>query len=245
MSGAYWDLLRPHLARPSIAPDLPGRAGKPADPMTLTVDECVRSVVDDVNAARLGDVVLVAHSSGGLYAPGIAAALGPQVRHIVLDVAQVPPDGGLGLDAMKVSHRDRVVAAMEWARSNDRVLTTPGPEAPDKVREAYGGDPLTDEQIEFVLDPARCVEDSMNIYFQPVRWSEAPDVPVTYVRHERDRPTPPALQDDNLARLRAAGREPLVEVLDCGHIPAVTHPQELAAILNRIASACETREAHP
>lgn len=84
----------------------------------------------------------------------------------------------------------------------------------------------------------------MNIYFQPVRWSEAPDVPVTYVRHERDRPTPPALQDDNLARLRAAGREPLVEVLDCGHIPAVTHPQELAAILNRIASACETREAH-
>jgi len=44
MSGSYWDLLRPHLERPSLAPDLPGRRDKPADPMTLTVDECVRSV---------------------------------------------------------------------------------------------------------------------------------------------------------------------------------------------------------
>jgi pimeloyl-ACP methyl ester carboxylesterase len=239
MSGAYWDLLRPHLERPSLAPDLPGRRDKPADPMTLTVDECVRSVADDVRAAGAGDVVLVAHSSGGLLAPGIAAELADRVRHVVLDVAQVPPDGGTGLDAMKESHRTRIIEGMDWARSNGRVLTTPGPEAPDKVREAYGGDPLTDEQIAFMTDPVRCVEDSMSFYFQPVSWSAAPAVPVTYLEHTRDRPTPPALQDDNIARLAAAGRVPAVEVLDCGHIPAGTNAEELAVILNRIAKECE------
>ncbi len=243
MSGAYWDRLRPFLDHPSLAPDLPGRAGRPADPMSLTVEECVRSVVDDVEAADVGAIVLGAHSSGGLYAPGIAAALAPRVRHVVLDAAVVPPDGGTGLDAMKASHRERVVAGMDWARGAGKVLTTPGPESPDKVRDSYGGDPLTDEQVEFVLDPARCVEDSMNIYFQPVHWSAAPDVPVTYVRHERDRPTPPALQDENVTRLRAVGREPRIEVLDCGHIPAVTHPEELAAILNRIANEAAAEEA--
>jgi pimeloyl-ACP methyl ester carboxylesterase len=244
MSGAYWDLLRPHLSRPSLAPDLPGRGETPADPMTLTVDECVRSVVDDVEAADLGDVVLVAHSSGGLFAPGIAAALAKseeagRVRHIVLDVAQVPPDGGTGLDSMKESHRARVLEGMEWARLKGRVLTTPGPEPADKVREAYGGDPLTDEQIAFVTDPVRCVEDSMNFYFQPVSWSAAPKVPITVVEHSRDRPTPSELQEANVGRLVAAGHTPSRVVLDCGHIPAVTDPEALAAVLNRIAQECE------
>jgi len=242
MSGAYWDLLRPHLSRPSLAPDLPGRGGKRADPMTLTVDECVQSVVADVDAADIGDTVLVAHSSGGLFAPGISATLGGQVRQIVLDVAQVPPDGGTGLDAMKESHRTRIIAGMDWARDAGRMLTTPGPESPAKVREAYGGDPLTDDQIAFVTDPVRCVEDSMNIYFQPVRWSAAPDVPITYVLHERDRPTPSALQEANIARLVEAGRTPVRVVLDCGHIPAVTNPEALAEILNRVADKCQAAE---
>jgi len=236
MSGAYWDLLRPRLEQPSLAPDLPGRRAKPADPMTLTVDDCVRSVVTDIDDAGVTDVVLVAHSSGGLFAPGIAAALSERVHHIVLDVAQVPPDGGTGLDAMKESHRTRIIEGMKWARDEGRVLTTPGPEPADKVREAYGGEPLTDEQIAFVTDPVRCVVDSMNLYFQPVSWSAVADVPVTYVEHARDRPTPPELQEANVGRLVDAGHRPARVVLDCGHIPAITHPEELAAILNRIAT---------
>ena len=46
-SSSFWDLLVPYLERPAFAVDLPGRAGKPADPMTLTVDECVASIVAD------------------------------------------------------------------------------------------------------------------------------------------------------------------------------------------------------
>lgn len=227
-SAAYWDRLLPHLRHPALAVDLPGRAAKPADPMTLTVDECVASAVDDVRRAALGDVVLVAHSSGGLFAPGVAAALAPSVRHIVLSAANVPPEGGTGLDAMKVSHRDRVIAGMEAARRDGWVLRTPGPEPPEKVRQAYGGDELDDDLVAFMIDPVRCVRDSMNFYFQPVHWSAIGDVPVTFVKHLRDRPSPPALQDEQIARLPSAR---VVEI-DSGHIPAVTHAAEFAAILD-------------
>jgi len=227
-----------YLRRPALAIDLPGRAGKPADPMTLTIDDCVASVVTDVHAANLDDVVLVAHSSGGLIAPGIATALGEQVRAIVLDAANVTGDGGTGLDAMKASHRDRVVEAMTAARRDGWVLRTPGPEPAEKVRSAYGGADLDDDQIAFVTDPVRCVKDSMNIYFQPVRWATVPDVPITYIRHTRDRPTPPALQDANIERL---GRPARVVELDCGHIPAVTNPQELAALLDEAADHAEVQ----
>lgn len=235
MSGAYWDRLLPFLGHPALALDMPGRAGKPGDPMELTVDDCVRSLVADAESAGVGDAVLVVHSSGGLFAPGIAAALAPRVRHIVLDAAQVPPEGGLGLDSMKTSHRDRIVAAMEAARRDGWVLTTPGPESAEKVRVAYGGDDLDDELIAFMTDPVRCVKDTMNIYFQPVSWAAVGDVPVTFIKHLRDRPSPSALQDDNIARLRAMGREPDIVELDCGHIPAVTDPEGFARLLDAIA----------
>lgn len=234
MSSRYWDRLLPHLRHPAFAVDLPGRADKPADAMTLTVDECVESAVSDVLAQDVDDIVLVAHSSGGLFAPGIGAALAPRVRHIVLSAATVPPEGGTALDAMKASHRDRVLEGMEAARRDGWVLRTPGPEAAEKVRLAYGGDPLSDELIEWINDPVRCVRDSMNFYFQPVRWSSVAGVPVTFVKHLRDRPSPPALQDDNIGRLPVP---PRVIEIDSGHIPAVTHPEQFAAILGDVADS--------
>ena len=231
-SGRFWDRLVPLLHHPALAVDLPGRGAKPADPMELTVDDCVRSIVDDVEQAEVGDVVLVAHSSGGLMVPGVAAALAPRVRHIVLSAANVPPDGGTGLDAMKATHRERVIEVMEVARRDGWVLTTPGlDDPPEKFRRAYGGDDLDDEQLAFMTDPACCVKDSMNVYFQPVHWSVVGDVPVTFLKHLRDRPSPPALQDENIARLR----DPRVVEIDSGHIPAVTHPERFAEILDGVA----------
>jgi len=239
MTGAYWDLLIPHLQRTALALDMPGRAGKPGDPMTLTVDECVASLAADVEAAGIGDAVLVAHSSGGLFTPGLVVALGARpgarVRHIVLDAASVPPEGGCGLDSMKPKHRDGILQGMDAARREGWVLTTPGAQPPEKVRTAYGGDPLSDELVAFVNSPRVTVKDTMNIYFQPVSWADVGDVPITYVKHLRDRPSPPEFQDELIGRLRAMGRDPRVVEIDSGHIPAVTHPEELARILNRIA----------
>jgi pimeloyl-ACP methyl ester carboxylesterase len=236
-TGAFWDRLVAVLDRPALAVDLPGRANKPADPMTFTVDEGVASVVADVEASDLDDIVLVAHSSGGLFVPGVAAALAPRVRHIVLSAASVTPEGGTGLECMKPSHRERTSAGIEAARRDGWTLTTPGP--PDDIetmRESYG-EALDDDTLRFITDPSRAVKDSMNLYFQPVSWAPVRDVPVTYVKNRRDRPVPVALQDEMIGRLPNA-----VEVieLDCGHIPAVTRPDEFAAILDRVAQQVES-----
>src|SRR5689334_15697684 len=84
----FWDRLLPLLDQPALAVDLPGRNGKPGDLGTLTMDEEVRSVVADIEAAELADpIVLVCHSSGGLVAPGVVAALGPRIAHVVLNAA--------------------------------------------------------------------------------------------------------------------------------------------------------------
>jgi len=227
-----WDALVGHLgtATEVAAVDLPGRGSRPADLGSITVEDEVAAVVEQ---APRGDVVLVAHSSGGLVVPGVVGALGGRVRAIVLVAALVPPEGRCGLDCMKPSHREGLVAVVEAAARTDLPpVTLPGPPAdPETFRTAYGGDPLTDDELAFVVDPARCVPDTVHHYFQPVHWSAVHGIPITYVHTARDRPVRPEAQREMIARL-PPGDTTVVE-LDTGHLPMVTHPERVAAIVEQ------------
>lgn len=220
----YWDRVLPLLDAPALAVDLPGRGGKPADLAALTVEMEVESVVADIEAAAIDEpIVLVAHSSGGLVAPGVVAALGGRIERVVLNAALIPPEGGCGLDCLKPNQRDGLVAAVQDAQRNGTAITLPGPPAePEPFRTTYGGDPLDDDDLAFVVDPVRCVPDTVHHYFQPVHWSKAASVAVTYILNERDRPIPPATQERMIGWLP---RDARVVRLDGGHVPAVTNPR--------------------
>ena len=113
-------------------------------------------------------------------------------------------------------------------------LTTLGPPAdPEAFRNTYGGEPLDDETLAYVVDPVRCVQDTINHYFQPVHWSLAPPVPVTYALNEHDRPIPAELQDEMIARLP---RPPTVMRLDSGHIPPITAPEMFATLVASVST---------
>ena len=108
----FWDRLLPYLDGPALAVDLPGRAGKVVDMMELTVDECVASVLEDVHDAGLdGEVVVIAHSSGGLVVPGIVAGLDGRTRHIVLNAALIPR---WGLEGAAVASATSMILWNVW-----------------------------------------------------------------------------------------------------------------------------------
>jgi pimeloyl-ACP methyl ester carboxylesterase len=232
-TGAFWDRLLPYLDHEPLVVDLPGRRSRPADLGTLTVDAEVASVAADIEVgAGGGSITLVAHSSGGLVVPGVTAALGGRVRAIVLNAALVPVEGGCGIDCMQERHREGLRFAMESAARDGGTITLPPPADPEATRRAYGGDPLDDATLAFVLHPDRSVEDTVHHYFQPVRWSTAAGVPITYVMNERDRPVRPEMQEVMVQRL-----PPPVELvrLDSGHLLPVTSPAVFAEIVNRVA----------
>jgi hypothetical protein len=134
---------------------------------------------------------------------------------------------------MKARHREGLVLAVEQARRDGIAITLPGPPGdPETFRTAYGGDPLDDAALAFLTDPVRCVPDTVHHYFQPVRWSAAAGVALTYVVNARDRPIPPALQEEMIARLP---HPPRVVRIDTGHVPAVTAPARLAAVLAAVS----------
>lgn len=235
-TGRFWDRLAPLLDGEVLAPDLPGRRGKPGDLPTLTVDDEVASILADVEAAGLPDpIVVVAHSSGGLTVPGVVAGLGDRVQAIVLNAASVPPEGGCGLDCMQERHADGVRLALQMAEESGQPLLTPGPpEDPEKFRKAYGGEPLDDESLAYVTDPERCVVDTMHHYLQPVHWSTVPErIPVTYVLTEHDNPVPAAKQEEMARRVPAGAT--LVRIAT-GHIPPITDPRGFAALCEAAAA---------
>jgi pimeloyl-ACP methyl ester carboxylesterase len=231
MTAAFWDRLVPELDGPSLAPNFPGRADRPADLMEVTVQGGADSVLADVAASELADaddLVVVGHSSAGLFIPSIVAGLGGpggRVRHIVLSAASVPPEGGCGLDCMRPDHAAGLRSIFEKTVASGERLTTGGPpEDPEKLRQSYG-ERLDDDVLAEVA--AAVVEDSVSIYFQPVHWSRAAGIPTTYVLNERDRPIPADLQEEMALRIEGVD---LVR-WDCGHIPSVTRPKEFADLV--------------
>src|SRR5690606_19309771 len=206
----------------------------------LTVDLEVESVLADVDAAwdevAALPLVVVAHSSGGLPVPGIVAGLlarGVEVAGIVLNAASVPPESGCGVECMQDRHAEGVRLAYELAGGDPAKLVVLGmPSDREKFRRSYGGEPLDDETLEWILDPERLVEDTMNLYFQPVHWSRVPtDIPITYVVNTLDRAMPRDKQEAMAARLPGT---PTVVHLESGHVPPVTDPDGFAALLRTL-----------
>jgi pimeloyl-ACP methyl ester carboxylesterase len=230
----FWDRLAPLLGDPALAVDLPGRGERPHDLGSLTVDDEVSSVVADIRRAGLEPpIVVVAHSSGGLVVPGVVAKLEGAVSHIVLNAASVPPEGGTGLDCMQPRHREGILRAYESLRASGKPMLTPGPPSdPEAFRNTYGV-PLSDEDLAFVVDPVRCVVDTMSHYFQSIDWGPTLGTPVTYIVNLLDRPVPEPLQREMIGNLP---QPPRVVDLDSGHVPAVVMPDEFSAIVKEAGS---------
>jgi pimeloyl-ACP methyl ester carboxylesterase len=190
-------------------------------------------VLTDIAAAQIDDpIVLVAHSSGGLVVPGVVASLGDRVAQVVLNAALVPPEGGCGADCLKPWQREGLVASIEQARLDGTAIILPGPPPdPEAFRGVYGGDPLDDDALAFVVDPVRCVPDTVHHYFQPIHWSLVGATPVTYVLNERDRPIPTERQEEMIGWLP---HPPRVVRLPGGHLPAVTDPETFADVLRAV-----------
>jgi pimeloyl-ACP methyl ester carboxylesterase len=228
-TGRFWDKLLCELPGPALAPDLPGRGLHPRPIAELSVAGGSASVLEDVGAWDVDDdLVVVAHSSGGLFTPGVVDGLRDRVRAVVLNAASVPSEGGGGIECMKPRHREGLELAMNIARDTGRPIDTGQPKTdPETYRTAYGGRPLTDDECAFVADPVRSVPDSVDVYFQPVYWSLV-DVPITYLVNEHDRPTPQELQLEMAGRLPTP---PAIHHLDSGHVPAVTTPDDFASAI--------------
>ena len=219
MGASCWDRLLPHLDRPAVAVDLPGRGSRADVPLTaVDLDSCADAILADVAAVNSDDLVLVAHSFAGVSVPRVMAQLEPRLRHVVFLSAVVPADRTAVLDQIDPAVRELVRNAIAGGvYSQDR----------ESARAMLCND-MDPEQSDWILD--QVVEDSAALLSEEVDLSGlAADVRRTYVRLTDDHCYPPDLQERSSGRVGGD-----VAYLDTGHMAMVSAPQQVAGLLNAL-----------
>ena len=231
-AGAWvWDELRPLLGLPSLAIDLPGHGSRPGNLATLTIAECVNSVVADLPPDQ--KLILVGHSLGAAVVLVLAEQIAHRVAHVVCLAGPVPRPGG------------SIVASFPFLMrvASRLVLWLSGPEFAQSRRMSmktfFNG--MHPGRANRACD--RLTKESSALVREPVRWSGRPPAPCTYIKCLRDQgPLSPRHQERMAANL---GEGVNVVALDACHYAMLDRTAELAAALNQIARDAKLIRAEP
>jgi len=223
-TGACWAptidaIRRVEPAQPTLAVDLPGHGAEPGDLATLTIRQCVDSVVRQISQAGADQVVLIGHSMAGITLPGVATALGAdRVRRMVYIACCVPPQGGTVMSTLKPPVSWIAGAMGRWVKVSKPL---PGP-----VAAWMFANGMTKEQKKAVV--AGLVGESAVVTKEPVDRSTMPELPTTWMLTTRDHSLRPPLQRAFIANL---GHVDEVVELDSCHNVMMSDPDHLAALL--------------
>ncbi len=207
-----WDSVVAHLVAPSIAVDLPGRGARPADFATVTLDDCVNTVVGSADDAGFERFLLVGHSLGGVTITETAWRHPKRVAELIYVGAIVPAPGQSAATVM----------------FGTDLSVEPGMPNEDRCRATMAND-MTDEQWfshwkTIVPEPAAIWNARLGGY---------PDgVPTTYVSMADDLGATPVLTEQMITNLVGPVDH---RVVQAAHLVMVTKPRALAAIINDVA----------
>jgi pimeloyl-ACP methyl ester carboxylesterase len=206
----YWHLVAPELralGHDVVAPDLP--AGDDAAGLTEYAD----TVVDAVGG-RTG-LVVVGQSLGGFTAPLVVDRVGADL--LVMLAAMIPSPGERGADWWGNTGHEQAVRAMAEREGRD-------PDTFDPV-EVFLHD-LPPDVLAAALERGEGPQSGTPLA-DPWPLKEWPDVPTRVLICRQDRFFPAEFQ-------RRVTRDRLgvtPDEMDCGHLPALGRPEELAARL--------------
>ncbi len=215
--GAWvWERVATGLNGPVLAVDLPGR-GKPYGTLRETrLEDYIQSVVGAIRNFSAERIVLVGHSFSGEIILRIATLMPERVASLVFVAAIVPPSGKSMLSLQPWLQRFVMRLVLKFSSTRP----------PDSVIRVAACSDLDEKTCADYL--ARYTAESPHVFFDPVEWKLPDTMPRVYVKTLQDHSVPTLLQERMLARLGPVR----IATLDSGHVPMLSKPRELTAILN-------------
>lgn len=210
-----WDEWSASLAAPHFAASFPGRDERTEHLKTIGLAEYVDHVQHQIENWAVENVVLVVHSIGGVVGLEVARRLPDRVVGFVGVCAAIPKPGESFLSCYPFHQR-------LFRRAIMRVAGTKPPDA--TVRRSLG-EGVSDDTLDRIV--YQFIPEARRLYTDRIT-APPPPVSTAYIKTMRDAEFAPALQDSMIANLEVDE----VATIDAGHLPMLSHPYELADIVN-------------
>lgn len=224
--GSYiWDNLLPKIHWPSLCIDFPNRKPGNQSNARLNFSDYLRAVIAQIDTFDKEHLVIVTHSIGGMIGLKVAEHYQERLIGFVGISAAIPESGHSFTSCLPFPQRLVVPLLMKLA----------GTKPPDAAIRSGLCNDLDEPQAQKVVE--NFTAESLRLYTEKISFS-IPTADKLYVALSDDRGFPLTVQNkmaDNLQSDEAVQ-------LKSGHLPMMSIPDELAAVLNDFVDSCT--EAH-
>ncbi|UVI29490.1 alpha/beta fold hydrolase [Paenibacillus spongiae] len=215
LASGIWSKVAEGLDRPCLLADYPFlKGGEHTSRQALALDDYISGMKGQLDRWKVKRFVIVAHSIGGVLAQRLAADQSGRLAGFVGVGAAIPKNGGSFLSVLPLPKRFIMSMIM-------RKMGTKPPES--AIRTGLCND-LTSGQAEKVA--RSFIPESLAIYTSRIE-AVLPEVPKLYVKLLKDKEFGQSLQNKMIANLSPQ----TVATLETGHLPMISDPEGLQAIL--------------
>jgi len=215
-----WNDLNSLLNYPVLAVDFPNRGDKTGANKLLKLADYTRPIIQEMEAWNTPQLIIVAHSAGGVIGLKVAEYFKEQVIGFVGVGATIPANGNSFLATLPLFKR--ILLSL--------ILRLAGTKPPESAIKAGLCNDLSPEMAEKVV--CHFVPESPALYLEKCR-ATIPPTKCLYVKLTNDKDFPESLQDQMIINLRAQAA-----TLYSGHLPMLSCPTELAHLLNQFVTNC-------
>ncbi|TLS52780.1 alpha/beta hydrolase [Paenibacillus antri] len=219
LEARVWSKVVEGFEHPYLLVEFPLRKSSFDSRRGLSLEDYVTHAKRQVDEWGPRKIVIVAHSLGGVLAHRLASELTDRLAGIVAVGAAIPKNGGSFLSILPLPQKLIMSVIL-------RTLGTKPPES--AIRKGLCSD-LSPEQATdivggFIPEAVRVYTDRINV--------TVPDVRKLYVKLANDKEFPLSLQDKMISNFSPQ----FVQTLETGHLPMLSNPEGLRAILENFLS---------
>lgn len=219
LDGSIWRSVADKLDYPYLIAEYPGREETMEARKHLSLNDYVHYVKRQAEERAAPKFVIVAHSIGGVVGLRLASELSDRVAGFIAVGATIPRKGGSFLSALPLPNRILMSVIL-------RIAGTKPPKT--SIRSGLCND-LSEEQTEAIVKSY--TPEAKRLFTDPVHVA-LPAVPTLYAKLADDKELSPASQDKMISNLSS----PAVRTLNTGHLPMLSAPGELRAIIDKFMS---------
>ncbi|MCH8496525.1 MAG: alpha/beta hydrolase [Balneolales bacterium] len=219
LNSSIWDVVREKIHHPILAIDFPNRKAAGKSNASLTFDDYVIKTASEIQNWHCNSFVLVTHSIGACVGLKVAEQFKNQLKGFVAIGSVIPKSGQSFASTLPFPQKVLLPILMS-------LFGTKPPASSIEAELCNDLSPETTLQIVNEFTP-----ESKALYTTKFTY-ELPESERLFVTLTNDNAIPTDLQDQMAKNLSATK----VEIINSGHLPMLSKPEELAGILNKFIS---------